>query len=272
MNEDRDHYKHKGKKPKLSFDELLAKYLKENEVKRANRSNDVKSSRVPPKLPYAPHPTSFHPYSSWGWNDLWAHTPSYFRSYHVEYAASREPSCARQPYIENDRFEHKDQSRVQNKKKVAKQVYRVKRDGHKDTSSDLNTIHEKPINVLKTSAIDSKGKENSAVDIPNTKSEQKAIPKLAQFRFAGQSGQTVLVLPEGSWALGHSKGHGLVLVDSFVACALCLQLHMDCAPGFTGWTVGCQKCTWRMLTVVIWVLSELGDAAVISVGNLQFSQ
>jgi hypothetical protein len=42
MNEDRDRYKHKGKKPKLSFDELLAKYLKENEAKRANWSNDVK--------------------------------------------------------------------------------------------------------------------------------------------------------------------------------------------------------------------------------------
>jgi hypothetical protein len=49
----------------------------------------------------------------------------------------------------------------------------VKRDGRKNTSSDLITIHEKPINVLKTSAIHSKGKENSAVDIPNTKSEQK---------------------------------------------------------------------------------------------------
>jgi hypothetical protein len=86
MNEDRDRYKHKGKKPKLSFDELLAKYLKENEAKCANQSNDVKSSRVPPKrnsgnwnwqggkflsassysplgpsmsVPYAPHRTSF---------------------------------------------------------------------------------------------------------------------------------------------------------------------------------------------------------------------
>jgi hypothetical protein len=42
INGGKDSYKHKGKKPKLSFDELLAKYLKENEAKRANWSNDVK--------------------------------------------------------------------------------------------------------------------------------------------------------------------------------------------------------------------------------------
>jgi len=44
-----DHKKDKSKKPKLSFNELLAKYLKENEAECVNRSNDVKTSRVPPK-------------------------------------------------------------------------------------------------------------------------------------------------------------------------------------------------------------------------------
>src|SRR6185312_5637043 len=116
-NGGKDRCRHKGRKPKLSFDELLAKYLKENEAKRANRSNDVKSSRLPPKpksrswnwqkknfysaasfspsepsmpIPYAPHPTNFHRYSSWGRDDSWAHTPSYFKPYHVEYATPRE--------------------------------------------------------------------------------------------------------------------------------------------------------------------------------------
>ena len=42
INGAKDHNKHKGKKLKLSFDELLAKYLKENDAKHANRSNDVK--------------------------------------------------------------------------------------------------------------------------------------------------------------------------------------------------------------------------------------
>ncbi|PUZ46526.1 hypothetical protein GQ55_7G087200 [Panicum hallii var. hallii] len=129
-------------------------------------------------MPYAPYPTSFHPYSSWGWNDPWAHAPSYRRPYDVEYAAPREPSCARQRYVESDHFEHKDRSRVQNKKKVVKQVYRVKRDGCKDTSSDLNTIDEKPINVLRTSAIDGKGREKSSVDIPSVKSKQSRLKEL----------------------------------------------------------------------------------------------
>jgi hypothetical protein len=127
----KDHGKHRGKRPKLTFDELLAKYQKDNEVKHANRSNKVKSSRLPPKqysgdwnrqrkgfqsaasyspfeplmsVSYAPCPTSAHPCSSWGWSDSWAHTPSYFRPYHVEYAAPRRPSRARQPYVETDHF------------------------------------------------------------------------------------------------------------------------------------------------------------------------
>ena len=47
------------------------------------------------------------------------------------------------------------------KKKIVKQIYIVKRDGRKDTSSDLNTIDQKPINVLKTSAIGDKGKKKT---------------------------------------------------------------------------------------------------------------
>jgi len=146
----KDHFEHKSKKSKLSFDELLAKYLKENEAKHANRSNDVKSSKVHPKhnsrswdwqrknfhsaasysplkpsmpIPNAPHSISFHRYSSWGWDDPWAHSPSYFRPYYVGYGALRESSCAGQPCVENDRLKPKDRSRVQNKKRVVKQVY-----------------------------------------------------------------------------------------------------------------------------------------------------
>ena len=111
-------------------------------------------------IPYAPHPTDFHRYSSWEWNDSWAHTPSYLRPYHVEYAAPRETMRAGQPYVDNDRFKPKDRSRVENKKKVVKQIYVIKRDGRKDKCSDLNVIDEKPISVLETSAIDGKGREN----------------------------------------------------------------------------------------------------------------
>ncbi|KAG2602587.1 hypothetical protein PVAP13_5KG697600 [Panicum virgatum] len=112
-------------------------------------------------IPNALHPASFRHYSSWGWDDQWAHTPSYFIPYHVEYAAPRESS-------------------FQEKKKVVKQIYVVKKDGRKATSSDLNTIAKKSINVLKTSAINGNEKENSAVDIPNTKSRQKRLkePKI----------------------------------------------------------------------------------------------
>jgi hypothetical protein len=133
-NGGKDHVKHNGKKPKLTFAELLAKYQKDNEAKRTDRTNDVKYSRFPrrhnygnwnqqrkgfhsattyypfePSMPvsYAPYPTSDHPYSSWGWSDSWTHTPSYFRPYHVEYATPRRPSRASQPYVEIDCFEYK---------------------------------------------------------------------------------------------------------------------------------------------------------------------
>ncbi|RCV24257.1 hypothetical protein SETIT_5G070600v2 [Setaria italica] len=102
------------------------------------------------------------------------------RPYHVEYVAPREPSCARQPYVENDYLETKDRSSVQKKKRVVKQVYRVKRDGRKDKSSYLNSISEKPINLLSTSVTNGKGKEISAVDPQSAKSEQKELtnPKI----------------------------------------------------------------------------------------------
>jgi len=128
-------------------------------------------------IPYAPRPTSLHPYSSSGWDDSWAHTLSYLRPYHVEYAAPRESKHAGQPHIKNDRLKPKDRSRVHEKKKVVKQIYVVKRDGRKDTSSDLNTIDEKPINVLKTSAIDGNKKKNSAIDTPNIRSGQGELKK-----------------------------------------------------------------------------------------------
>jgi hypothetical protein len=168
----KDHVKHNGRKLKLTFDELLAKCQKENKAKRANQSNGVKSVKSSPKhnsgnwnrqrkgfqsattyspfepsmlVSYAPYPSSDHPYSSRGRSDSWAHTPSYFRPYHVEYAAPRRPSHARQPYVESDRFEYKDRLEFKIRKRVVKQVYRVKRDGHKDKSLDQNSVNEKLI-------------------------------------------------------------------------------------------------------------------------------
>ncbi|CAN6231659.1 unnamed protein product, partial [Urochloa humidicola] len=207
INGGKDRLKHKGKKPKLTFDELLAKYQRDNEAKRASRTSNVKSAKIPPKhnsrdwsrqkkesysaasyssskqpmpMPYHSHQDSVHPCSPWGWHDPWVCTPSYFKPYHVEYAAPREPVYARQPYIENDRFKPKNRSRVYEKKKVVKQVYVVKRDGRKDAGSDLNSINKKPINVLETSASDGKEKKNSAIDFSNAKSEQSKLkePKI----------------------------------------------------------------------------------------------
>jgi hypothetical protein len=63
---------------------------------------------------------------------------------------------------------------------VVKQVYHVKHDGRKKKSSDLNSTIEKPITLLKNSAIDGKEVEKSSIDIICAKSEQKKerVPKI----------------------------------------------------------------------------------------------
>ena len=58
------------------------------------------------------------------------------------------------------------------RKKVVKQIYVVKKDGRKNISLDLNSTGKKPINALKTSAID--GKERGKLDPPSAKSERRS--------------------------------------------------------------------------------------------------
>ena len=92
-NGDIAHDKQKNRRPKLSFNALLAKYEKIAEANFANRSKKVQPSRLPPKhksqkrnwqgdrsraaatyspfeqpipMSYGPQPTYFYPYSSWG--------------------------------------------------------------------------------------------------------------------------------------------------------------------------------------------------------------
>jgi hypothetical protein len=120
-------------------------------------------------MSYGSQPTYFHPYSSWGWFDQEAHVPSYFRPQYIEYAAprhlERSSSC-------KDRFDQ-NRSRAQPKKKVVKQVYRVKYDGRNKESLDLSSTIKKLITLLKNLAIDGKEVGKSSIDIIGTKSEQK---------------------------------------------------------------------------------------------------
>jgi hypothetical protein len=127
-------------------------------------------------MSYGPQPIYFHPYSSWGWFDQEACVPSYFRPQYIEYAAPRHSerlsSC-------KDHFDQ-NQSGAQPKKKVVKQVYRVKYDGRKKESSDLSSTIKKSITLLKNPAIDGKEVWKSSIDIIGAKSEQKKerVPKV----------------------------------------------------------------------------------------------
>jgi hypothetical protein len=112
------HDKHKGKRPKLTFNELIAKYVKMRDAKIAAQPSNMKPSRSPPRhkskewnrqgnksytsisyVPVAPvtsmsygsSPATFHPYSSWGWYGTWAQPLSYYVPCHFENAAPRRP-------------------------------------------------------------------------------------------------------------------------------------------------------------------------------------
>jgi hypothetical protein len=63
---------------------------------------------------------------------------------------------------------------------VIKQVYRVKYDGRKKKSSDLNSTIDKPVTLLKNLAIYGKEVGKSPIDILGAKSEQKMVrvPKI----------------------------------------------------------------------------------------------
>jgi hypothetical protein len=103
----------KGKRPKITFEQLLAKYLRQNEAKGVDQTGNLKSSKTPLKSsrsppmrrfedwdwqgegfhavatysPFGPPmpmqfgsaPTYFHPYSSWGWYDSNSYSSSHFR-------------------------------------------------------------------------------------------------------------------------------------------------------------------------------------------------
>jgi hypothetical protein len=79
--------------------------------------------------------------------------------------------------LESGRFEYKDRFSAQNKKKVVKQVYRVKRYDCKDKSPDLNSVNKKPINVLSASSTNGKEGEKSSVDPPSAKFERKELKR-----------------------------------------------------------------------------------------------
>jgi hypothetical protein len=106
------------------------------------------------------------------------HVPSYFRPYHLEYAAPKESTFERQSHA-NGRFKEKNRSRAQVNKKVVKQVYCVKKDGRKDKSLVLDSNNEKPINVLETSTISEKMKQLGINNL-DVKSGQKKlkVPKV----------------------------------------------------------------------------------------------
>ena len=196
----------KGKRSEFTSEQLLAKYLRQNEAKGVDQTGNVKSSKTPlkssrsppmrrfedwdwqgegfhavatyspfePPMPmqFGSAPTYFHPYSSWGWYDSNSYSSSHFRPHNVEYSAPSNSDFGKQPY-NKDRFIPKNRSGAQNKNKVVKQVYVVKKDNRKGKGSDLNSYVAKPNKVLDTSASSAKTVEKSASNIVGTKSEPR---------------------------------------------------------------------------------------------------
>jgi hypothetical protein len=130
-----------GRKPMLSFEELLVKYQNMTEAKTAkeqamsNHQNCPKRKsqdwnwqenkfytttkrpfEQPILKPYGPPSTGLHPYSAWGWFNQGAHVPPYFRPYYVEYAT---PRYSKESSYCKDCFDHRHPrgSRLQQERK-----------------------------------------------------------------------------------------------------------------------------------------------------------
>src|ERR1041385_8124854 len=144
----------KGKKPKVTFAQLLEKYQKISEEKNAYRPSYSKASRSPPRrktedrywqsdkfdtsysYPYfgPPIPTSWifpyaymNQYPSRDMNNSRAHYPSYFEPSHQDYAAPRRSTFDERLH-NKDRFNRKESVRSSRKKKeVVKQVFQIGR-------------------------------------------------------------------------------------------------------------------------------------------------
>ena len=124
-------------------------------------------------IPWMPLFSHVDPYSSWDRYDTRAHSPSYFKPSHQYYAAPRR-STFEQSHVK-DRFNHKESVWSSRKKKeVVKQVYRLKRDGHKSATSDLISNVKEPMKVLTLATKDNKMKQ-SIVESQNVKSEEKKL-------------------------------------------------------------------------------------------------
>jgi hypothetical protein len=210
----------KGKRLKLTFNELMAKYVKMRDTRIASQPSSVKPSRspsihksekwnqqgnkshtsmsYPPMVPiksmsYGPSPTSFHPCSSWGWNGTWAQPLSYYAPCHFENAAPRRP----QPHVKIC-FDETNWHGFQEKKKVVKQVYRVKRDNRKDKSSDLSSSDTKPNMTITTSANIDKDVKQQVGDVQGTKSEPMELEVSKVER--------KLLMPQSEAQLSHPLG------------------------------------------------------------------
>jgi hypothetical protein len=199
--------KQKGKRPKVTFEQLLAKYHEQIKAKDVDQTDIAKPSRAPlkqsksppkcksrnqdwggeefhasatyppfgPPIPmqYGSAPSYFHPYPSWGWYDSNAYSSSYFRPHNIEYSSHFNSDFEEQSY-DKDRFIYKNRSRAQNKDRMDKQVYVVKKDNRKAKSLDLNSCITEPEEVLDTSSSSTQTIEKSASDSPGTKSKLKS--------------------------------------------------------------------------------------------------
>ena len=123
-------------------------------------------------MQYGSAPSYFHPYPSWGWYDSNAYSSSYFRPHNIKYSSHFNSDFEERSY-NKDRFIYKNRSRAQNKDRMVKQVYVVKKDNRKSKSTYLNSCITEPEEVLDTSSSGTQTIEKLASDSPGTKSELK---------------------------------------------------------------------------------------------------
>jgi hypothetical protein len=108
------------------------------------------------------------------WYDSNAYSSPYFRLHNIKYSAHFDSDFEKRSY-DKDHFISKNRSRAQNKNRMVKQVYIVKKDNRKAKSSDMNSCIIEPEEVLDTSDSSTQTIEKLASDSLGTKYELKKL-------------------------------------------------------------------------------------------------
>lgn len=228
--ESKGRHKHQREKPKYNK-KLPAKSQRQKIVNDASRSKNSKQSKSSHRekfhnrdrqwnnshksMPFPPYgsPTPMpwescfnmpYSYSPWYYNSYMPSLPRYLCSDYITY---REPVINKPSPMHDDRYDQKNRSTQKNKRKVIKQVYRVKKDGRVNNNPDLTLDVEKScIGKSAASYVDQIVSNDKHVVNNIAEQQSRSAGGQDDLKVTGSEGTGLTGVPTG--LTGHIKNFG----------------------------------------------------------------